>query len=171
MILFAYGIVVGIILWSIASWVNESVKTDGFCLGCHQMREFVLPEMVQSTHYLNTSGVRVQCTGCHTSAGIFSPYILGNNYVYLWGGARTKEEYEKRRFIMAQKVWSEMKENDSQACRVCHDFSFMNHFLQDGISVRQHILAQQQGVTCIDCHKGLVHPLPAEAPPRTLISE
>ena len=112
------------------------------------------------------------CTDCHTSPGIFYPLVFGDNtYAYLWGAMRTKEEYEQRRLVMAQKVWAAMKENDSQPCRECHDFSHMNHFLQEGIAVRQHLLAQQTGVTCIDCHKGLVHPLPVGAPPRQMINE
>jgi len=54
-----------------------------------------------------------------------------------------------------------MKKNDSQECRNCHNFDFMDFSEQGRRSVAQHSTALASGEkTCVDCHKGIAHRLP-----------
>ena len=54
-----------------------------------------------------------------------------------------------------------MKANDSPECRNCHDADSFDYGLQGYRSVQQHEEALNTGQTCIDCHKGISHKLPA----------
>ncbi|WP_031200366.1 NapC/NirT family cytochrome c, partial [Mannheimia haemolytica] len=45
-------------------------------------------------------------------------------------------------------------------CRNCHNFDDMDFTQQKNIAQQMHALAQEQGKTCIDCHKGIAHNLP-----------
>ena len=43
------------------AWTN----TEGFCIGCHEMRENVYAEFKDTIHDKNRSGVRAVCSDCH----------------------------------------------------------------------------------------------------------
>ena len=62
---------------------------------------------------------------------------------------------------MAENVWREMKANDSHECRNCHNFKSMDFSKQKEWSAPVHKSAMKEGQTCIDCHKGIAHKLPA----------
>jgi cytochrome c-type protein NapC len=53
-----------------------------------------------------------------------------------------------------------MKRNDSQECRNCHNFEYMDFTEQGRRAVATHSKAFTEGRTCIDCHKGIAHQLP-----------
>jgi cytochrome c-type protein NapC len=53
-----------------------------------------------------------------------------------------------------------MKRNDSQECRNCHHFEYMDFTEQGRRAVATHSKAFTEGKTCIDCHKGIAHQLP-----------
>ena len=65
-------------------------------------------------------------------------------------------------WTMASRVWAMMEETDSSTCRSCHDFTFMDLSDQDRSARRKHDRAIEEGRTCIECHKGLVHEEPDE---------
>ena len=54
-----------------------------------------------------------------------------------------------------------MKSTDSRECRNCHNFDSMDYAAQDSRSADRHEEAINGGQTCIDCHKGIAHQLPA----------
>ena len=56
-----------------------------------------------------------------------------------------------------------MKRTDSRECRNCHDFRSMDVSQQGARARERHLEAAQRGDTCIDCHKGIAHELPAGA--------
>ena len=58
-----------------------------------------------------------------------------------------------------------MKATDSRECRNCHHFQSMDYDRQEPRSSERHEQAQEQGLTCIDCHKGIAHHLPDEYDP------
>jgi cytochrome c-type protein NapC len=58
---------------------------------------------------------------------------------------------------MAKREWARMKNSDSRECRNCHTFDGMNPEKQKQRARKQHENAQQDGQTCIDCHKGIAH--------------
>ena len=50
----------------------------------------------------------------------------------------------------------------SRECKNCHDFDGMDKNKQKPKAQQNHIKAQAEGKTCIDCHKGIAHLLPKE---------
>jgi cytochrome c-type protein NapC len=64
---------------------------------------------------------------------------------------------------LAKSVWNTMKSTDSRECRNCHNFSAMDISKQNSRARNRHVEAQGKGQTCIDCHKGIAHELPAGA--------
>ncbi len=170
-----YGFFAGIVFWGGFHWAMKLSDTETFCLSCHEMREFVYPDVVASQHYGNQSGVRAICSDCHVPqewAHMMArkAYATVNElYHHAAGSISTREKYEARRLIMAEKVWTRMVASDSRECRNCHDYDYMDLARQEGLAARQHQLAIERGVTCIDCHKGIAHSLPEGAPQRRLL--
>lgn len=147
----------------------EATGTDEFCAtACHSHEQFIYPEWKESVHYSNRSGVRAGCADCHipkeypdklivkTKAGIRDGY-----HEFVLGSISTRERFEARRAEMAEKVWEEMRANDSRACRTCHKAeSFAD---QSDRAERMHGRMETGDTTCIDCHDGVAHLAPYEA--------
>lgn len=71
---------------------------------------------------------------------------------------------------MAIKEWRRMKSTDSRECRNCHNFGSMDLERQESRSADQHdphvwevLDGDIPSKTCIDCHRGIAHKLPADA--------
>lgn len=147
----------------------EATGTDAFCAtACHSHEQFIYPEWKESVHYANRSGVRAGCADCHipheypdklivkTKAGIRDGYRE-----FVQGSISTRERFEARREEMAERVWAEMRANDSKACRTCHRVeSFAG---QSPRAERMHRRMEGGANTCIDCHEGVAHVAPADA--------
>jgi cytochrome c-type protein NapC len=73
------------------------------------------------------------------------------------------EKFEAKRLQLATNVWNAMKSTDSRECRNCHSFESMDYTKQGRRGMDQHIKGVDQKKTCIDCHKGIAHSLPAMA--------
>jgi hypothetical protein len=84
----------------------------------------------------------------------------GELWGHFTGEIDTKEKFEKHRMALAQNEWRQMKATDSRECRNCHSFTAMEKQKQRPKAQQMHAQAQQQGKTCIDCHKGIAHLLP-----------
>lgn len=41
----------GVMLWGGFNWAMEISNTDTFCTSCHEMRDFVLPELKRTVRY------------------------------------------------------------------------------------------------------------------------
>jgi cytochrome c-type protein NapC len=54
-----------------------------------------------------------------------------------------------------------MQETNSRECRNCHSFDGMNPKKQSEAASQVHEAAKAGGNTCIECHKGIAHKLPA----------
>lgn len=76
------------------------------------------------------------------------------------GTIDTPEKFEANRLAMAERVWAEMKANDSHECRNCHSYETMDFDAQRHTSAPAMQMAKETGMTCIDCHKGIAHKLP-----------
>jgi len=74
-----------------------------------------------------------------------------------------REKYEARRLKLASSVWEAMYTTDSRECRNCHNFEFMDFTVQEKRSRNRHETAIADGRTCIECHIGIAHELPAGA--------
>lgn len=141
-------------------------STSTFCLSCHEMQT-MQEELSQTVHFRNRSGVRVGCGDCHVPPKqpdklIAKILALDDIYAHLVGTIDTPEKFEARRMVMAEKVWTAMREDSSAGCRTCHSFEAMAFEAQSSRPRRKHNQAIESGKTCIDCHKGIAHALPAE---------
>jgi nitrate/TMAO reductase-like tetraheme cytochrome c subunit len=152
---------------------SESIE---FCTSCHIMDATVFEEYKETSHYSNASGVRATCADCHVpdrhAPGEVTAYLSTKfgavRFIYGWatGRASEPEHLLARREEMAQRVWTEMRENDSRACRRCHDDAAWDLALQTTRAREQHMSAKEEGQTCIDCHDdGIAHEAVARAEP------
>lgn len=161
------GCLVGILGWSGFHTVLEATNTTEFCISCHEMNDTVYQEYKQTVHYANRTGVRAGCPDCHVSKALGLKLIAkvkASHDVWstLTGSINTKEKFEAKRMAMAQSQWNQMKASDSRECRDCHHVDGMSLQKQRPAAQRKHASAQQEGKTCIDCHKGIAHLLPRE---------
>ncbi|EXI61423.1 cytochrome C [Mannheimia granulomatis] len=153
----------GIFAWSGFNAGLAMTNTEEFCSDCHM--NDVVPEYRASSHYSNRSGVKAICSDCHVPHEFLPKWqrkIIAAKEVYahIVGKVDTKEKFETYRGEMAEREWARMKANNSQECRNCHNFDDMDFTQQKEVAQRMHTLAQEQGKTCIDCHKGIAHNLP-----------
>lgn len=161
------GFISGIIFWGGFHTVIEATNTEEFCISCHEMKENVYKEYTKTIHYSNRTGVRAICSDCHVPKSWghkMARKIQASNELYhkVMGTVDTPEKFEKRRLTMAKRVWKTMKETDSRECRNCHQFDHMNLDVQDKTARKKHTRSLEEGKTCIDCHQGIAHELPAE---------
>lgn len=160
------GFVAGIIFWGGFNWALELTNRESFCISCHEMRDNVFQELRETIHYTNRSGVRATCPDCHVPHE-WGPKIIRKIKASreLWGKITgyvyTREKFLAHRREMAEREWARMKANDSQECRNCHNFEYMDFSVQDKRAAKAHSTSLASGEkTCIDCHKGIAHELP-----------
>jgi cytochrome c-type protein NapC len=151
------------------AWTN----TEGFCIGCHEMRDNVYAEFKDTIHDKNRSGVRAVCSDCHVPREpVAMLWRKAGATFEIWGKITgvidTKEKFEKMRHTMAVREWTRMKKNNSQECRNCHHFEAMDPEKQTEKAKARHEKARAEGVTCIDCHFGIAHNEPDGPGPQEL---
>jgi cytochrome c-type protein NapC len=145
-------------------------ETEKFCANsCHEMGT-PFQEYTRSDHYSNALGIRASCANCHVPPA-FVPGLIRHIEAAseVWGNLRgeldTPAKYEAHRAELAQKVWTELKANDSAECRSCHTQSAMALTQQNSFAAARHAagVMEKNGKTCIDCHEGVAHTLPGAA--------
>ena len=157
---------VGAVAWIGMDYAIEASSSTEFCIGCHEMAAFVYPEYEASTHFSSHSGVGAECKSCHVPKPLFAKLWRKTKATawevphWLMGTIDTQEKYDARKPILAQRVWDYMEKTDSRECRNCHNAARMSFENQDRFAARKHQKAFEQGQTCIECHKGVVHSLP-----------
>lgn len=160
------GFVAGIIFWGGFNTAMEATNTESFCISCHEMRVNVYEEYKDTIHYSNRTGVRATCPDCHVPKEwvhkIVRKIQASNELLHkALGSIDTPEKFEAKRLKLAQNVWKTMKKTDSRECRNCHDFESMDYTAQQRRALKRHSKGFDEGKTCIDCHKGIAHSLPA----------
>jgi cytochrome c-type protein NapC len=158
--------VLGIIFWGGFNTAMEWTNTEKFCISCHEMETNVYAEYRNTIHYQNRTGVRAVCSDCHVPKEWVPKMIrkvqaTRELYGKATGSIDTREKFEAKRHILAEREWKRMKANDSLECRNCHNFASMDYAEQNRRSATTHQAAFNAGNTCIDCHKGIAHQLPA----------
>jgi cytochrome c-type protein NapC len=162
-VLLGFGFVGGILFWGAFNTGMEATNTEAFCSGCHAP---IVAEIRETIHYSNRSGVRAICSDCHVPHGWTDKIVRKVQaskelLAYAIGTINTAEKFRARRGHLADREWQRMKNSDSQECRNCHNFDFMDFSEQGRRSVAQHSTALASGnKTCVDCHKGVAHRLP-----------
>ncbi|MDH5547067.1 MAG: NapC/NirT family cytochrome c [Gammaproteobacteria bacterium] len=160
------GFFAGIIFWGGFNTVLEFTNTEGFCIGCHEMRDNVYQELQTTIHFANRSGVRAKCADCHvphdwTSKLARKMQASKEIWGKVFGTIDTREKFLDKRRELAEHEWARLKANDSLECRNCHNFEYMDLTRQSQRASAQHDRALSGGdKTCIDCHKGIAHRLP-----------
>jgi len=160
------GFVVGILFWGGFNWAMELSNSETFCISCHEMEVNVYQEYRDTIHYNNSTGIRAVCADCHVPKDwshkiIRKIFALNELFHFFVGTVNTPEKFEAKRLELAQHVWRTMKSTNSRECRNCHDYDSMDYVAQQRRSVKAHIKGFDKGETCIDCHKGIAHSLPA----------
>lgn len=163
--LLAVGFVVGVLFWGGFNTVLEATNTEKFCISCHEMYDNVYQEYKETIHYSNRTGVRATCPDCHvpkdwTHKMIRKVQASKELWGKLVGTIDTREKFEAKRLDLARNEWKRMKASDSRECRNCHSFESMNKESQKQRARKQHEMALEDSMTCIDCHKGIAHHKP-----------
>lgn len=164
--LFIAGVVSGVIFWGGFNWAMESTNTMEFCISCHEMRDNVYQELKQTIHFKNRSGVTAICSDCHVPHAWFFKIrrkIQATNEVIhkVLGTIDTPEKFEAHRLELAEHVWASMKDSNSRECRNCHSVEHMDPQKQKPAAVAANMAeSMKNGLTCIDCHRGIAHKLP-----------
>ena len=149
-----------------ASAVDYTNRLEFCAFTCHEM-SFPYNEYKKSKHYQNQYGVRAACPDCHVPHKSWTNTMVAKSlatlelFDHLFGhmahAPDTQAAFEADRLDLAKHVWATMKSTNSRECRNCHSFEAMVIAEQAQRAQGQHTSAMQEGKTCIDCHKGLVH--------------
>lgn len=159
------GVVLGGAVLSGTQYVMKSTSSPAFCVSCHSMSH-PQAEWEGTVHFSNRKGIRAECADCHVPQDglhyVKAKFIALKDvwHTFVTNKLPDQEAYETHRLEMAQRVWEEMKANDSMTCRSCHSFEAMVLSEQKEAAQKMHKLAQETHQTCIDCHKGIAHFLP-----------
>ncbi len=165
--LLTVGVVAGIILWGGFNTAMEATNTETFCISCHEMKENVYREYKKTIHYSNRTGVRATCPDCHVPKEWVHKFVrkvqaTNELFHHFVGSVSTPEKFATKRLTLAKVVWKSMKATDSRECRNCHNFASMDLNAQKQNGRRKHEQSLKEDKTCIDCHQGIAHKLPAE---------
>lgn len=163
--LLTIGFFSGIFFWGGFNTAMEATNTMSFCISCHEMEDNVYQEYKETIHYTNRTGVRAVCSDCHvpkdwTHKMIRKVQASREVWGKITGTINTKEKFEAKRLVLAEREWARMKAADSRECRNCHSFEGMDPEKQKLRGAKMHKIAQAENQTCIDCHKGIAHHKP-----------
>ncbi|QTQ32957.1 Cytochrome c-type protein [Aromatoleum bremense] len=163
--LLVVGFFVGIFFWGGFNTALEATNTEKFCISCHEMNDNVYVEYKETIHYKNRTGVRATCPDCHvpkdwTHKMIRKVQASKEVWGKLTGSIDTREKFQAKRLELARNEWKRMKASDSRECRNCHSLDSMNTEFQKQRARKQHEMAREDSMTCIDCHKGIAHHKP-----------
>jgi len=170
--LFIFSVFVGIS----GAYVLAATSTEEFCVSCHEM-SYNFAEYKGTIHDKNRTGVRAICTNCHvphTPGPLVLAKIKASKdmfYTYIMPSIDTKEKFEAKRTVMAQRVWKVMMESDSHTCRSCHRADKMDVAVQSPVAQKKHAKAKAEGTTCIECHYGIAHTEPSGPAPTELFGK
>lgn len=161
------GFISGVIFWGGFNTALEVTNTEKFCIGCHSMRDTVYPELQGTIHWENNAGVRATCPDCHVPhnwTDKIARKMQASKEVFgaIVGTIDTPEKFEAKRMELAQHEWKRFSANKSLECKSCHSYDSMKW---DEMSPRAQVQMKQAAAkdqSCIDCHKGIAHHLPAD---------
>jgi len=160
-LILAAGVAIGAL--SLGGYNEAVVQTNktSFCLSCHEMKGYVYDDYVHSVHYKNPVGVRATCKDCHEPGDWWHQLgakVLSVNdlYNHVAGTISTREKFDEHRPELDKAVWAQFKADDSRTCRKCHSWNAMLTSVQPPAARASHLMAQHNGLTCIDCHRGIM---------------
>jgi nitrate/TMAO reductase-like tetraheme cytochrome c subunit len=166
LLILVVGAVIGVVSVMGTDAVLRTTETNEFCVSCHVMEATVYEELKETLHYKNRLGFQVGCADCHLPdkhllaelPDYFAVKLGASRFVFGWATGQTSEPQQllDRRLEMAERVWAEMRKNDSRGCRKCHNDQAWDLSAQTQRAKVQH--EDNDGKTCIDCHdEGVAH--------------
>ena len=165
------GFAVSMVMLILATTTLVYTSSEEFCAtNCHEMATNVTMEYKGTVHDKNRTGVRATCPDCHVPHAPVPLYIRKMGAVNdLWGhyishSIDTREKFEAKRQVLAERVWTYMKGNDSRECRYCHTAAKMDPERQSEKAQLRHAKAKREKLTCIDCHFAIAHHEPVGGP-------
>ncbi|MDP3961717.1 MAG: NapC/NirT family cytochrome c [Pseudorhodobacter sp.] len=168
LVIFIVGAIIGMVaLFGGHAALQYSESTE-FCTSCHEMRDNVYAEYIETPHFSNASGVQAGCADCHVPKPFIPMVIdhyqaLGELYHWAIGTIDTPEKFESHRLELAQSVWDDMLASDSRECRACHVAERIDYSVMEPAGAKEMQDGLAKGDTCISCHKGIAHTMPASA--------
>ena len=171
------GLVAGLIFFASIGSFMVHANSEKFCAtACHEMEIHMAAEYKDSIHDKNRTGVRATCNDCHVPHGYVPNYIAKLGLIqdywghFVTGSIETKEKFEAKRYELAKRVWTYMKQNDSRECRHCHTTAKMDPEKQSEKAQRRHEKARHEGLTCIECHFSIAHKEPDGPGPQEIFA-
>lgn len=165
------GVGISVVMLILVTTTLVHTSSEAFCAtDCHEMNTTVNAEYKGTVHDKNRTGVRATCPDCHVPNAPVPLYIKKMGAVNdLWGhyithSIDTKEKFEAKRQVLAERVWTYMKGNDSRECRYCHTVKKMDPERQSETARSRHAKARKEKLSCIDCHFGIAHTVPVGGP-------
>lgn len=165
------GVALSAVSILLATTTLVHTSSEAFCAtDCHEMNTTSNAEYKGTIHDKNRSGVRATCPDCHVPRAPVPLYVRKMGAINdLWGhyithSIDTREKFEAKRQVLAERVWNYMKGNDSRECRYCHTMKNMDSDKQSDIAKSRHAKAKREKLTCIDCHFGIAHTVPVGGP-------
>ncbi|ORT49490.1 nitrate reductase [Vibrio sp. qd031] len=160
------GFIAGVLFWGGFNTAMEFSNTEKFCVSCHTMRDNVYQELQHTPHWKNTSGVRATCPDCHVPhewTAKVARKIQASKEVFaqIFGDLDTPEKFEARRLDLAMHEWDRFSSNGSLECKNCHNYDSMDFESMRPTARLQMKSAAERDQSCVDCHKGIAHKLPA----------
>lgn len=161
------GFIAGVIFWGGFNTALDVTNTEKFCISCHTMRDNVFPELQKTVHWSNHSGVRATCPDCHvphnwTDKIARKMQASKEVFAQIFGIIGTREKFLEKRLQLAQNEWARFSANGSKECKSCHKYESMQLDNLRPAARLQMKQAAERDQSCIDCHKGIAHELPAE---------
>ncbi len=164
------ALVAGIAVTGGAAVALHYSSSEAFCTSCHEMSA-PAAELAHRVHGSNALGIRATCADCHIPPGFLAGTWrhmtsgLRDSWGHLRSTLGTPEAYAARRLEMAQRVWQDLRADDSAECRSCHTVGAMaaaDHPAQVAIAPEVMHQSLPRSYTCIDCHQGIAHDLPVK---------
>jgi cytochrome c-type protein NapC len=169
------GFVMGFVALSLFGTSMIYTGTEQFCANnCHEMANNNTREYRDTIHDKNRTGVRATCSDCHVPHSPVPLYIAKMGALNdLWShhithSVDTPEKFDAQRPMMATRVWTYMKGNDSRECRFCHNEEKMDPEKQSEIAKARHAKGRKEKMTCVDCHYGIAHKVPEGPGPQEI---
>ena len=161
------GFIAGVIFWGGFNTALEVTNTEKFCISCHTMRDNVYVELQDTVHWKNKTGVRATCPDCHvphnwTDKIARKMQASKEVFAQVFGNYDEPGVFEERRIILAKHEWDRFSANKSQECKSCHQYDSMDFDQMSPTARIQMKQAAEKDQSCVDCHKGIAHNLPAE---------
>ncbi len=163
-ILLIVGAIVGIAGKAVFDETLHQTSKEEFCVSCHTM-ESNKESLMQTPHGHNQYGVTADCAACHLPHDTIPKYMrkiqaLKEVYQTVIGAYDEPGAFDRERYRMAQNEWKRMSANGSAECKACHKYERMDF---DKMSYKARVAmeaAAKRDQSCIDCHKGIAHPIP-----------